>query len=117
VDGCLPPPTIGFSDAEPSVFAPALIEKVDMPVRERSPNQTRKHINDAAELVLHSGPFVTFVVRMRHSTGERDHTLVSVRGEEQAIRLLKEWRRAGDGSANAGRHADRSQSIGDTIVQ
>ena len=47
VNGCLRPPTMGFSDSEPRLLAPALIEKVDMPTRERSPYQSRKHTDDA----------------------------------------------------------------------
>jgi len=39
VDRSLPSPTTGFLDAEAGVFAPALIQEVDAPIRERSPYQ------------------------------------------------------------------------------
>src|SRR5713101_4163958 len=73
VDRRLPPRAMGFVNAEAAVFAPALIEEVDAPVRERSPYQSGKRIDDAAELVVHCRPFVTVAVirRMRPSTGER----------------------------------------------
>jgi hypothetical protein len=71
VDRSLPAPATGLGNAKAGVFAPALIEEVDMPVGKRSPYQSGKHIDDATELVLHSGPFATVAVRMRLSTGER----------------------------------------------
>jgi hypothetical protein len=35
-----------------------LIQEVDVPIRERRPYQSRERIDDASELVLHSGPFL-----------------------------------------------------------
>jgi len=57
VDRSLPPLAIGFVNAKAGVFAPALIEEVNAPVRERSPYQSEKRIDDLVELVLHTGPF------------------------------------------------------------
>ena len=79
VDRPLPPATVsfvndkGFLNAKPGVFAPALIEEVDAPVRERSPHQSGKRIDDAAELVLHSRSFQDSRrdKKMNHSMGER----------------------------------------------
>jgi hypothetical protein len=59
VDRILPPLAASFGNAKAGVFAPALIEEVDVPVRERSPDQSRKGIDDEAEVVLHPGHFVT----------------------------------------------------------
>src|SRR5713226_9348706 len=77
VDRSLPPPAIGFVNAKAGVFAPALIEEVDAPVRKRSPYQSGKRIDDAAELVLHSRSFRDsgHDTRMRHSTGGRPSCL------------------------------------------
>ncbi len=43
--------------AEAGVFAPTLIHEVDLTVRERSPYQAGKCINEG-EFVLHGGPFL-----------------------------------------------------------
>jgi len=59
MDRGLLPRAAGFSSTNARVFAPTLIEEVDLTVRERSPYQSWQHIDDAAELVLHSRPFVT----------------------------------------------------------
>jgi hypothetical protein len=53
----VPRQAIGFVNAKAGVFAPTLIEEVDVPVKARSPYQSGKRIDDAAEFVLHSGPF------------------------------------------------------------
>src|SRR5260370_39872505 len=73
VDRSLPPPAIGFVNAEAGIVAPALIEEVDVPVRARSPYQSRKPIDDAAEFVLHSGSFRDRRpdARIRRPTSER----------------------------------------------
>ena len=49
----------GVTETKAGVFAPTLIEEVDVPVGERSPYQPGKRIDDAVELVLHTGPSVT----------------------------------------------------------
>ena len=88
MDRSLPPRAIGLFDAKAGVFAPALIEEVDVPVRERSPYQSRKRIDDAAELVLHSPVLSRRIAVTRRCTNHRpnvDHTLVSVCGEAEAI--------------------------------
>ena len=46
VDRSLPTQSTGFLKAEAGVFAPALIEEVDLTVRERSPYQSGKRIDD-----------------------------------------------------------------------
>jgi hypothetical protein len=86
VDRGLPPPAIGFVNAQASVFAPALIEEVDVAVKARSPYQSGKRIDDAAELDLHSGPFVTYAETRICAPLRADvhHTLVSVCGEMEA---------------------------------
>src|SRR5713226_3860117 len=80
VDRSLPPPAIGFVNAKPGVFAPALIEELDAPVRERSPYQSGKRIDDAAELVLHCRSFREVAVPRGCTTlwANVHHTLVSV---------------------------------------
>jgi hypothetical protein len=52
----MPPLAASLENAKACIFAPALIEEVDVPVRERSPDQSGKRIDDAAEIVLHPGP-------------------------------------------------------------
>ena len=59
MDRSLPPLAASFGDAKAGLFAPALIEEVDVSVRERSPHQSRKRIDDAVKIVLHPGPFLT----------------------------------------------------------
>src|SRR6202011_2726509 len=44
-------------NAKPAILPPALIQEVDFPIKPRSPHQSRKCIDDAAELVLHSRSF------------------------------------------------------------
>jgi hypothetical protein len=85
VDRSLPPPATGFVKAKAGVFAPASIEEVDAPVRERGPYQSGKRIDDAAERVLHSGPSWTVAVTRGCATlrANVDHTLVSVCGRCQ----------------------------------
>jgi hypothetical protein len=70
----------GFLNAKPAVFAPALIEEVDSPVRERSPYQPGKRIDDAAELVLHCRSFLEVAAPRGCTTPSANvhHTLVSV---------------------------------------
>jgi hypothetical protein len=38
------------------------IEEVDLPIRMRSPHQSRKRVDDGAEVVLHPSPFATAAV-------------------------------------------------------
>jgi hypothetical protein len=61
----------------------------DVPVRERSPYQSRKGIHDAEELFLHSRSFrdIRRATKVRQSRANVYHTLVSVRGEAEAIAL------------------------------
>src|ERR1700730_17176443 len=88
VDRSLPRPAIGFVNAAAGIFAPALIEEVDVPVKARSPYQSGKRSDDAAELDLHSGPFVTYAVtRVCATLGANvHHTLVSVCGGTERLR-------------------------------
>jgi hypothetical protein len=80
VDRSLPPRSISFVNAKAGVFAPALIKKVYVPVRQRSPHQCGKRIEDALSsfsiLVLSR----TFAVTEECATlrANVDHTLVSV---------------------------------------
>lgn len=64
VDRDLPASATGFVHGQAGVFAPASIEKVDVPIRERRPHQSGQRIDDAGELVVHAGSFVT-VAMMR----------------------------------------------------
>ena len=54
---------VGVHPIQPSraarVFAPASIDEVNLTVRQRSPNQPRKRIDNAAAIVLHTHPFTT----------------------------------------------------------
>src|SRR5580704_6055273 len=64
----------GFLNAKPSIFAPASIEKIDVPIKPLSPYQSGKCIDDVAEPDLHSGPFKTYArrdARLRHAMGQR----------------------------------------------
>jgi hypothetical protein len=72
---------------EAGVFAPALIEEIDAPVRKRSPYQSGKRINDAAKFVFHTGPFATVAVTEECATPRAnvDDTLVSVCHEALAL--------------------------------
>ena len=56
------------------------IEEVDLPIRMRSPHQSGKRIDDAAEFVLNTGPFAAVAVTGEFATlrANVDHTLVSV---------------------------------------
>ena len=60
MDRSLPTRAMGFVDAEAGIFAPVLIEEVDLPVRAAQstpiPEANRQH---GAEIVLHAGPFAT----------------------------------------------------------
>src|ERR1700730_3080500 len=80
VDRSLPRPATGFVNAKASVFAPALIEEVNVSIKARSPYQSGKRIDDAAAVALHSGPFVTYAVTQVCATpwANVHHTLVSV---------------------------------------
>jgi hypothetical protein len=82
VDRSLPTLATGFVNAKAGVFAPALVEEIDMPVRTRSPYQSRKRIDDASELALHSAAFVTYAAaQICASLSANVHdTLVSVCG-------------------------------------
>jgi hypothetical protein len=68
MDRSLPPSAAASLDFNSRVFAPALIQEIDPPVRKRRPHKTRKRIDNAAELTLHRGSFVAGTrPTMRHS--------------------------------------------------
>src|SRR5208282_2387226 len=56
VDRSLPAVPIGFVNPQAGIFTPALIEKVDLPIRECGPHQSGKRADDTAEIVFHDGP-------------------------------------------------------------
>ena len=74
MDRTLPPAVTGFGKLHAGVFAPASIEQVETPVRECGPYQSGKGVNNAAELVLHSGPFRKST--LRHLPANVYYTLV-----------------------------------------
>ena len=48
MNGGLPSPAAGFSRTKAGVLTPALVQKVDMTVWKRSPNQAGERIENAA---------------------------------------------------------------------
>ena len=62
MDDGLPSSALDFIRVQAGVGMPALTEKVGLKVREHGPYQSRKCIDDAAELVLHPDPLVTVAV-------------------------------------------------------
>ncbi len=107
MDHALPALAGGLLHGQAGVLAPASIDEVDVAVSTRGPDQSRKGIEDAAELVLHPGPFATLPEERRCAPGPRGvhNTLVSV----------------GTGAATFARRDDGVRrlykSIGDTLVQ
>src|SRR6266511_1943460 len=53
VDHSLPPQATGLVNPKSGVFAPALVQKVNLSVRERRPYQSGESIDPTAKLVLH----------------------------------------------------------------
>ena len=64
--------------AAAGVPVPALIDEIDPPVRRRGPYQSGQRIDEAAEAVLHTGPFRTPECAVRRTAVH--HTLVSASG-------------------------------------
>src|SRR3954453_13333611 len=75
MDGDLPARSMGLLDAEAGIAGPMSVDEVDLSVRLRSPHQSRKRIDDGAEVVLHASPFATAA-----STGQCAGLRVSVDG-------------------------------------
>jgi hypothetical protein len=57
-DGEADPHSAGSVKAQAGVRAQGLIEEIDVPIREPRLDQSGKRINDTAELVLYSSPFL-----------------------------------------------------------
>jgi hypothetical protein len=72
--------SMGLVDAEAGIGAPISIEEVDLPIRLRSPHQSRKRIDDGAEIVLHAGPF---------RDGRDDRTMRQSAGGRSMIRWCR----------------------------
>jgi hypothetical protein len=85
------------------------IEEVDLPIRMRSPHQSGKRIDDAAEFVLNTGPFAAVAVtgEFRHSAGER-RSYLSVGVLRRSVKAAPQWhptsRDVGQRSVNGNRN-------------
>ena len=56
MDGSLPTLAIRIITTKAGVVVPGLIEKIDIPVGKRCPDNIRKRINEAGDVVFHCGP-------------------------------------------------------------
>src|SRR5258708_28464260 len=52
VDRRIPAPAAGLIETKTRVVAPALIQEIDVPIRQRSPYQSGKRIDNTSEIIL-----------------------------------------------------------------
>src|SRR5258708_28121673 len=52
IDRRIPAPAAGLMETEARVVAPALMQEIDVPIRQRSPYQSGKRMDNTSEIVL-----------------------------------------------------------------